>query len=252
MTDGRWTTYPDCKPPAASDSRRHRARTRARRRNRRPRRREVDPRRARRRPSVSDRVVVDASAVSALLLDAGTDGQWVTQALAGAELAAPSVVGYETADIIRRHELAALISADQAAQAHAICSSWPSSSGRTSCSQTEPGNCAPTSRSTTPATSRWRNSWRRSSSRSTDASPARQGWGARSQPPDRTPRSRCNPCVRRRARRLGHERRSPPVLGSGCSSNQHVHIGLLAWGPPASRSNGDRSTVGTQSGVTGG
>jgi predicted nucleic acid-binding protein len=36
----------------------------------------------------------------------------------GADLAAPSLVGFETANIVRRHELAGLISHDQAAQAH--------------------------------------------------------------------------------------------------------------------------------------
>ena len=60
----------------------------------------------------------DASAVVALLLDAGPDGSWVTEAISGAELAAPSLIAYECSDIIRRHELAGLISADQAAQAH--------------------------------------------------------------------------------------------------------------------------------------
>lgn len=64
------------------------------------------------------RVVCDASAVVAVLLDAGPDGRWATDALTGADLAAPSVLPFEAANIIRRHELAALISADQAAQAH--------------------------------------------------------------------------------------------------------------------------------------
>jgi predicted nucleic acid-binding protein len=68
---------------------------------------------------VKTRVVCDASALVALLLDGGADGQWVTDALAGADLAAPSLVGFEAANIIRRHELAGLVSADQAAQAHA-------------------------------------------------------------------------------------------------------------------------------------
>jgi predicted nucleic acid-binding protein len=68
---------------------------------------------------VSAPVVCDASALVALLLDAGPDGRWSAQALAGSELAAPSLVGFETANIIRRHELAGLISPDQAAQAHA-------------------------------------------------------------------------------------------------------------------------------------
>jgi predicted nucleic acid-binding protein len=67
---------------------------------------------------VSARVVCDASALVALLLDGGPDGRWVTEQLRGAALAAPSIVGFETANVIRRHELAGLISADQSAQAH--------------------------------------------------------------------------------------------------------------------------------------
>jgi rubredoxin len=58
------------------------------------------PRGTRRRPAVSSRVVCDASALVALLLDAGDDGQWVTSALDEAELAAPSLVGFETANIV--------------------------------------------------------------------------------------------------------------------------------------------------------
>lgn len=65
------------------------------------------------------RVVCDASAVVALLLDAGPEGRWSAAALAGAELAAPGLFAFEASNIIRRHELAALITADQAAQAHA-------------------------------------------------------------------------------------------------------------------------------------
>jgi len=68
---------------------------------------------------VRPRVVCDASAVVALMLDAGPDGRWATDALIGADLAAPSLLPFETANIIRRQELAGLISADQAAQAHA-------------------------------------------------------------------------------------------------------------------------------------
>ena len=68
---------------------------------------------------MSARLVCDASALVALLLDEGPDGRWVTQTLRGAELAAPSLVSFESANIIRRHELAGLVSADQAAQAHA-------------------------------------------------------------------------------------------------------------------------------------
>jgi predicted nucleic acid-binding protein len=67
---------------------------------------------------VSARVVCDASALVALLLDGGPDGRWATQALGGADLAAPSLVGFEVANVIRRHELAGIVSVDQAAQAH--------------------------------------------------------------------------------------------------------------------------------------
>jgi predicted nucleic acid-binding protein len=64
-------------------------------------------------------VVCDASCLVALLLDGGRDGEWATQALRGADLLAPSIVGFEAANIIRRHDLAGVVSADQAAQAHA-------------------------------------------------------------------------------------------------------------------------------------
>jgi predicted nucleic acid-binding protein len=67
---------------------------------------------------VRTRVVCDASAAVALLLDAGPDGSWATKALTGADLAVPSLFPFEAANIIRRHELAELINVDQAAQAH--------------------------------------------------------------------------------------------------------------------------------------
>lgn len=62
--------------------------------------------------------VCDASAVVALLLDAGPDGRWVADTLSGARLIAPSLLMFESSNIIRRHEMAGLVSADQAAQAH--------------------------------------------------------------------------------------------------------------------------------------
>jgi predicted nucleic acid-binding protein len=68
---------------------------------------------------VRARVVCDASALVAVLLDSGPDGHWATEALTGTDVAAPSLLMFETANIIRRHELAGLVSADQAAQAHA-------------------------------------------------------------------------------------------------------------------------------------
>jgi len=68
---------------------------------------------------VNPRVACDASALVALLLDVGSDGQWVAEALRAADLVAPSLVAFEVANILRRHELANLVSADQAVQAHA-------------------------------------------------------------------------------------------------------------------------------------
>jgi predicted nucleic acid-binding protein len=68
---------------------------------------------------VKPRVVCDASALVALLLDGGPAGRWVTRKLTGAHLAAPSLAGFEVANIVRRHELAGLASPDQAVQAHA-------------------------------------------------------------------------------------------------------------------------------------
>ena len=63
-------------------------------------------------------VVCDATAVVAMLLDSGADGRWATAAMSGADLVAPDIVGCESANIIRRHELAGLVSPDQSAQAH--------------------------------------------------------------------------------------------------------------------------------------
>jgi len=53
------------------------------------------------------------------LLDAGPDGRWVVDTLSGAVLLAPSLVMFETSNIIRRFEMAGLVGTDQAAQAHA-------------------------------------------------------------------------------------------------------------------------------------
>lgn len=67
---------------------------------------------------MSTPLVCDASALVAVLIDGGPDGTWATQALSGADLAAPSLLEFEAANVLRRQELARLISADQAAQAH--------------------------------------------------------------------------------------------------------------------------------------
>lgn len=61
----------------------------------------------------------DASVVVALLLDAGPAGHWAAEAISGASLLAPSLIRFECANVIRRHERAELITGDVAAQAHA-------------------------------------------------------------------------------------------------------------------------------------
>ncbi len=75
-------------------------------------------------------LVCDASTLVAVLLDDGDEGQWAARELSGAQLAAPSLMAYEAANIIRRHELAGMISHDQAQQAHAdlldlAIEAWP-------------------------------------------------------------------------------------------------------------------------------
>jgi predicted nucleic acid-binding protein len=68
---------------------------------------------------VNSNFVCDSSAVAALLIDSGPDGQWVTHTIDSGEIMAPALVTYETANVIRRHEISSQISPDQAAQAHA-------------------------------------------------------------------------------------------------------------------------------------
>ena len=49
----------------------------------------------------------------------GPDGHWAAGAVRGTDLLAPALLPFETANILRRHELAGLVSGDLAAQAHA-------------------------------------------------------------------------------------------------------------------------------------
>ncbi len=79
---------------------------------------------------MSDRVVCDASAVVAVLLDSGSAGRWAMARLTDADLFAPTLLPYECGNVIRRAELGGAISADQAAQAHAdlldlVVDLWP-------------------------------------------------------------------------------------------------------------------------------
>ena len=69
---------------------------------------------------MSGQVTCDSSVLVAMLLDGGPSGQWATGVLeAAGHLLAPHLVLFEAANILRRHQLAGLITADQAEQAHA-------------------------------------------------------------------------------------------------------------------------------------
>lgn len=67
---------------------------------------------------MSIRVVCDASAVVAVLADSGAAGTWAAEQLGDAVLIAPALMPFEVANILRRHELAGHLSADQATLAH--------------------------------------------------------------------------------------------------------------------------------------
>ena len=63
-------------------------------------------------------VVLDASAVVALLADAGPVGDWVAASISGALLAAPELALFEAANIFRRQMLFGALDQTQATLAH--------------------------------------------------------------------------------------------------------------------------------------
>lgn len=70
-------------------------------------------------------VVLDASALVALLADAGPAGRWVAACVSGASLAAPELVIFEAANVLRRQALSGRLDETQAALAHADLLSLP-------------------------------------------------------------------------------------------------------------------------------
>jgi predicted nucleic acid-binding protein len=70
-------------------------------------------------------VVMDASAVVAMLADDGGAGQWAAAHVRGAGLAAPDLMPYEAANILRRHVLAGILDASAAALAHGDLADLP-------------------------------------------------------------------------------------------------------------------------------
>lgn len=65
------------------------------------------------------RIVCDSSALVAALVDAGPEGRWAADHLGSADVAAPHLLPFEVANVLRRLESGGLLAADQAAQAHA-------------------------------------------------------------------------------------------------------------------------------------
>ncbi len=63
-------------------------------------------------------VVLDSSAIVALLTDAGPMGDWVAANLEGATLAAPSLAPFEAANVLRRQLLLSAIDETEASLAH--------------------------------------------------------------------------------------------------------------------------------------
>ncbi|MDQ3480387.1 MAG: type II toxin-antitoxin system VapC family toxin [Actinomycetota bacterium] len=63
-------------------------------------------------------LVVDSSAQVAALCDAGTDGEWAAEQLMRKDLAAPELIMFETANILRRLELTDGLPSAEAGHAH--------------------------------------------------------------------------------------------------------------------------------------
>ena len=63
-------------------------------------------------------VVVDASAVVALLVSTGDEGDWAADQMVDQILTAPHLLPYEVANILRRHAAAGLLDEGSASLAH--------------------------------------------------------------------------------------------------------------------------------------
>jgi predicted nucleic acid-binding protein len=65
-----------------------------------------------------ERVVLDASAAVAMLLDVGPEGEWATALVTGALLAAPDLMPFEAGNILRRQAMAGIVDPSAATLAH--------------------------------------------------------------------------------------------------------------------------------------
>lgn len=69
---------------------------------------------------MTERLTCDASVLVAMLVDDGSTGRWAAGLLSeSGGLVAPHLMPFEVANVLRRHRLAGLITADQATRAHA-------------------------------------------------------------------------------------------------------------------------------------
>lgn len=102
-----------------------------------------------------ERLVVDASAVVAMLADIGPAGEWATEQATYTQLATPDLMPYEASNILRRHVLAGVLDASAAALAHTDLTALPFDLYPYMLSMDGCGNCGTTSPSTMPPTSHW-------------------------------------------------------------------------------------------------
>jgi len=71
------------------------------------------------------RIVIDASAVVAMLADVGPAGEWARSQAIGAQLTAPDLMPYEAGNILRRHVLASILDVSAATLAHGDLTALP-------------------------------------------------------------------------------------------------------------------------------
>lgn len=67
---------------------------------------------------MTQRFVLDSSALVALLVDAGPAGEWVASTVTDGSLAAPELAMFETANVLRRQQLAGRLEPVEASLAH--------------------------------------------------------------------------------------------------------------------------------------
>lgn len=68
--------------------------------------------------AASRTVVLDSSALVALLVDGGATGDWVAATIDARELAAPHLALFEAANVLRRHEMSGVLDGTAAMLAH--------------------------------------------------------------------------------------------------------------------------------------